>query len=464
MVLKPLISLRSWSQISWTRIEKQVKIYRNNIFLASKSGDTARMRFLQGQVLKSKSVLLWAIRRITLVNQGKRTPGIDRQLYLNHEKRWLLFEHISHRGINYFVPSPVKRIFIPKSNGKLRPLGIPSVIDRVIQYVVVVALEPEWEARFEHGSYGFRPGRSCHDAMIRIYQTLNSKKKTFILEGDIKSCFDTISHSVLLKRLVDFPGYFFIEKWLKAGYMLKDKFFETSEGTPQGGAISPLLSNIALHGMEAALGIRYRNGYVRGSPYTLIRYADDFVVMSPSKELAQKAKETLYVFFGQMGLTLSPEKTSITDARKGFDFLGWTFQFFPDNRKPSKEVTLVFPSRKSVEKVRTKLKTVWRALVGNPIGSKLRSLNSIITGWAHYHRFVDASRVFRSLDHFNFRQAARFARRQHPKKSWNWIVLKYFLPVRPNLRDRWVFFDKNSGCSLATFRSHKIVNFQLNSV
>lgn len=456
MALK--LSLKSWSNVNWSQVEQTVKSYRFEIFLAARSGDLTRVRYLQRRVYASTSALLWAVRRVTLENKGKRTPGIDKEIFINNVRRWELFLRVYRKGVMSFKPLPARRVYILKANGKLRPLGIPVILDRVIQSLSTIALEPEWEAYFEHCSYGFRPARSCHDAMIRVYKTLNKKNKIFVLEGDIKGCFDNISHEALLSRLVGFPGYDLIAGWLKAGYMEEGKFLSTVVGTPQGGAISPLLANIALHGMEKALGITYhKNGYVRSEcPYTLIRYADDFLVLTTSYESAVRAKSILTSYLLDMGLSLSEEKTSITDARAGFDFLGWTFKLYPDNRKPSGLVTLVTPSRKSVVKVKEKMKSIWRLFVGNPVGSKIRNLNSVIIGWANYHRFVDSNRIFRSLDHFNFSQAVRFARRQHAEKSWTWIVSRYFKAVG---RDNWVFFDKTHGSTLSKFRSYKILPF-----
>jgi len=457
--------INSWSEIKWSFVNETVKSYRSKIYLAKKSGNSILLRKTQRDTLTSKCVLMWAIRRVTSINQGKNTPGLDRKKYTTNSLRWKLYEEISDKGIYAFQPTPVKRIYIPKPNGKLRPLGIPTIIDRVIQCVALIALEPEWEYTFEHGSYGFRPARSCHDAMIRTYKTLSKKKKTFVLEGDIKGCFDNISHDALIGRLEDFPATDLVRKWLKAGYMTEGEYFESTLGTPQGGIISPLLSNIALHGMEKALGIVYhKSGYVRSEcPFTLVRYADDFLVLSNSEERAQESKIILSEYLSGVGLSLSDEKTLISDARKGFDFLGWNFRICQSryNRRyrgniNAKEVTLVRPSTKSITKVTEKLKTIWKSAVGKPVPALIRNLNSLITGWSNYHRYVNSSRVFRFLDNLCFKQSVRFAKRNHPSKSWKWIREKYYTSESG---DRWVFHDMVTGSTLTKFRSFTILDF-----
>jgi RNA-directed DNA polymerase len=432
-------TLSNWKDIDWPKVEKQVGLYRTNIFLASKSGDREAVLQWQKLALKSNSVKLLSIKRITSVNKGCKIPGIDKLVYLNEKSRWDLYEEVLKLDIKSYTPQQVERVMIPKANDKLRPLRIPIIKDRVLQMIYATALEPDWEATFEHESYGFKPSRNCHDAMLRIFKTLNSKKKTFILEGDIKGCFDNISHSQLVLLLRDFPDTKTISKWLVAGYMHKNVFNATDKGTLQRGVISSLLANIALHEMEQALGIKYhKSGYVKSEcPCTLIRYADNFVVMCRTIEDAQRAKDILVPFLLKVGVELSPEKTSITDARNGFDFLGWTFRIFLDKRKKLNEVTLVRPSDRSVIKIMEDLKLIWRKAVGKPIGGTITELNANIQGVANYHKFVNANKVFRSLDEFNYKQAVRFAKRQHPLKSWTWILSKYFKSISG---DNWVFF------------------------
>lgn len=448
--------IQSWTDIKWSHVDSTVKEMRSNIFLAKRQGDHSKLRKAQKQMLKSKCNMLFSIRRVTQMNKGKKTPGLDKETYLDPTQRFQLYEKLSSVNLNQWKPEPIVRVYIPKPNGKMRPLGIPTISDRVLQCVVKNALEPEWEAIFEHSSYGFRPGRSCQDAMIRVYKTLS--KNTWILEADIKGCFDKISHEPLLIKLGEFPEIQIIKKWLKAGCMEGLDLNPTEQGTPQSGIISPLLSNIALHGLEEALQIKQdKNGYVRSEcRHILVRYADDFIVLNRTEEDALLAKITVTEELKKLGLVLSTEKTLITEARTGFDFLGFKFQLFSDKRKRFDEVTLVQPTQSSQRKLITKLRQIWRKSVGNKLDLLIRSLNLQITGTANYYKYSNSNKFFRKMDHINYLQAVRFIRRTHPNKNWKWLRSTYF---KTKNKDNWTFYDKNTGIELLKFKQWKIERY-----
>jgi RNA-directed DNA polymerase len=321
-----------WERVSWLRAEENVRRLRQRIFTASQAGDLKQVRNLQKLMLRSKSNALVSVRRVTELNAGRMTAGIDGQVALTPEAKGDLADWAQRRA-EPWTARPVRRVYIPKANGKQRPLGIPVIADRVLQAVVASALEPEWEARFEPRSYGFRPGRGCHDAIEAIFQAGKggggaSPRRPWVLDADLTAAFDRIDHNHLLRLLGTFPARELIAGWLTAGVVENGRFAPTGEGTPQGGVISPLLLNVALHGMENAAGVRYQRVgsdaavTAAGSP-VLVRYADDLVAFCHTRQEAQQVKARLAAWLAPRGLVFNEDKTRIVTLDEGFDFLGF---------------------------------------------------------------------------------------------------------------------------------------------
>jgi RNA-directed DNA polymerase len=444
----------SWSQIKWQKANKYVEKLQKRIFHAEKEGNKRRVRDLQRMLTKSKSALIASIRRVTQINKGKRTAGIDGYKALSPEKRLALFYQMTDMHLALHKPKPAYRTYIRKKNGKLRPLGIPTIRDRVYQNIAKLALEPQWEARFEPTSYGFRPKRSCHDAIGRIYQSLkgNNNKKHWIFEGDFKACFDTLDHNFILKQINGFPESDIIAEWLKAGFIDNNVFNVTEDGTPQGGIISPLLANIALHGMEKALGIKYiKNGntpHYNGTKFSLCRYADDFVAMCPTKEDAENVRLILKDYLSDRGLTLAEEKTKITHIKEGFNFLGFNIRRYnvtihKKGEKPREgKKLLTKPSKESVQTLRDKVRDEFARAKGTNAQALIGRINPIITGTANYWKPGVAKEIFNDIDHYIWSKVKRWINRSHPRKNWNWKKKRYFKPDNAGQsKDKWIFTD-----------------------
>jgi RNA-directed DNA polymerase len=440
-----------WSTVNWRRAQRNVRNLRQRIFRASQAGDLKKVRSLQKLMLRSYANTLLSVRQITQINAGRNTAGVDKVVVKTPAARGALVDLL--RSQRPWRAQPVKRVYIPKANGKRRPLGIPTVLNRCQQAIVKNALEPFWEARFEGTSYGFRPGRSCHDAIAKIYLLARpTGRKKWVVDADIRGAFDNLDWEALLMAIGDFPGRHYIRRWLKAGYLETDTLHPTTTGVPQGGVVSPLLLNIALHGMEAALGIRYNaQGYLI-STRAVVRYADDLVVFCESKSDAETVIEVLTDWLRQRGLALSSEKTRIVHLTEGFDFLGFTIRQYKAPRTTRTGYKLrITPSKQSVQELRAKLRDHWLSLQGVNILAVMHRLNPIIRGWANYYRGVVATSTFRKLDHWLFQRAVRYAKRTHPTKSWSWLKRRYWGKLNPQRNDTWVFGDKHTGWYLLKF-------------
>jgi len=436
-----------WDTADWRSHEQNVARLRQRIFTATRDGDLAKVRNLQKLMLRSWSNTLVSVRQVTQRNTGRRTAGVDRVVALDSPARMAMAREV-HRTVRSWEPLPVRRVFIPKANGKQRPLGIPVLMDRCHQARVKNALEPEWEARFEARSYGFRPGRSCQDAAMMLYTTLRGKsRRVWILDADLTAAFDKIDHSFLLEQLGTFPARDMVAGWLKAGVFEAGKgFAPTEEGTPQGGIASPLLLNVALHGLEGASGVRYKTGRKAGQTQdgapVAVRYADDFAVCCHSREQAERAREALTGWLAERGLAFNEDKTRIVHLSEGFDFLGWNFRRYPVGK------ILITPSKAAVRKHRQRLADEMRRLRGSNAGAVVGTLNPIIRGWTAYHRSQVSSRAFGVLTDYTWQLTYKWVRRAHPNKGARWAAGKYYGRFCPSRNDRWVFGDRDTGAYL----------------
>ncbi|QLG91855.1 group II intron reverse transcriptase/maturase [Pseudomonas yamanorum] len=414
-----------WHDIDWCRVQRNVRAMQIRIAKACREGNWRRVKALQRMLTRSRSARYLAIRRVT-ENQGKRTAGVDRVLWDTPDAKWKATNGLKRHG---YKPRPLRRVFIPKSNGKERPLGIPTMTDRAMQALYLLALAPIAETTGDPNSYGFRIERSTADAMGQLFVCLSKKASAqWILEADIKGCFDHINHNWLIANVP--TNKEILRKWLKSGVIHKGQLQATDAGTPQGGIISPTLANLVLDGLESQLKQHLGVTKAKKLKVNVVRYADDFVITGSSKEtLENEIKPWIEQFLAVRGLQLSPEKTHIVHIDEGFDFLGWNFRKY--NGK-----LLIKPSKKNVGAFYRKVKDV---IDTNKMATQhylIGLLNPILKGWALYHQPVVAKQAYSRLDHLLFRALWRWAKRRHPKKSLEWVKKKYF---RTRENKDWVF-------------------------
>ena len=426
-----------WKSINWKQVKQTVKSLQLRIAKAIREGRHNKAKALQWMLTHSYAAKLLAVKRVT-ENSGKRTPGVDGVLWKTPTQKLSAALSLSRKG---YKALPLRRLYILKKNGKKRPLGIPTMKDRAYQALHLLALEPVSETLADTGSYGFRQKRSCHDAIERCYIHLSRKDSaTWILEGDIKGCFDNINHQWLLQNIP--MDRKILQQWLQAGFIENKRLFPTSDGTPQGGIISPALANMTLDGLEKAidkeLGITIRPDGCRKNTYKihLIRYADDFVVTASNKEILEnRVKPLIERFLAERGLQLSQEKTLITHINEGFDFLGQHIRKYPPGK------LLIRPAKSSIKSVKDKLKGIIIKHRGSQAAVLIRNLNPVITGWANYHRHICSKRVFYKLDRILWRNIWNWARRRHNNLVNRKIASLYFMRIGNR---KWQFFGRFS--------------------
>ena len=434
----------SWDTIEWHKQEDQVHRLQMRIAKAVREGRYSKVKSLQWLLTHSFSAKLVAVKRV-VQNKGSKTSGVDKTIWTTDRQKLQGALSLTRRGYN---PLPLKRIYIPKKKG-VRPLSIPAIKDRAMQSLHLLALLPVAETTADTNSYGFRPKRSCIDAIEQCFRALSKKASAeWILEGDIKSCFDTISHQWMLENIATDTTVF--KKWLDSGFIYKEMFHATTEGVSQGSIISPAASNVVLDGLETML----KSIVKQPDKVNYIRYADDFVITGSSKELLEnKIKPAIIAFLKERGLSLSEEKTKITHINDGFNFLGF-------NLRKYKGKLLIKPAKESINaflcKIRKTIKTNATATTLNLI----RILNPIMQGWGNYYRNVVAKQTFYYVDAKIFEAIWRWVKRRHPMKSVKWLKRKYFMAE--NARN-WVFHDyfKNSRGNKCVLRLFKIPDIEI---
>jgi len=429
-----------WKTLPWKKFQRNVFRLQKRIYQAQLRGDFKRVRGLQRLLLRSYSARCLAVRQVSQDNRGKNTPGVDGIARLTQKQRMRMVKELRTFSSK---PAPIRRVYIPKASNpnERRPLGIPVMRDRAEQALVKLALEPEWEARFEPNSYGFRPGRCPQDTIEAIFNHIRLKSK-YILEADIEKCFDRINHQALLAKLNSIPIINRqVRGWLKAGIFENGEIFPSEAGTPQGGIVSPLLANVALHGLETAI----TNAFGKKFRVVVIRFADDFVIICEDLATLQAAQTLAETWLAEMGLALKPSKTHIThtlhehEGRTGFDFLGFTVRQLPMGQHHSKRgfKVIIRPSVKAQKRHLEQMEALIRTHRGSNQAALIAALTPRIRGWTNYHRANSAKRTFNRIDYQLYWKLTKWAKWQNPRKSCAWRKQRYW----PRKHNRYDFSD-----------------------
>lgn len=423
----------NWHQINWSQVNRLVRRLQIRIVKAIQVNRYGKAKALQWLLTHSFSGKALAVRRVT-ENQGKRTSGVDREVWSTPQSKANAISTLKRYG---YKPKPLRRIYIPKSNGRKekRPLDIPTMKDRGMQALHKLALEPIAETTADGNSYGFRPKRSTRDAIAHCFILLGKKTSApWVLEGDIKGCFNQISHQWLIDHIPMDKGI--LTKWLKAGYVYGNELFPTESGTPQGGIASPTLANMTLDGLEKELKTSFSrvDREDRANKVRFCRYADDFIVTGTSKELLEnEVKPVIEDFLWQRDLILSEEKTKITHIDEGFDFLGVNIRKY--NGK-----LLIKPSKANVKAFLKKIRGVVKSNKTLQQGKLIRLLNPMIRGWANYHQPWVSSKTFKTVDHQIFKVLWQWSKRRHTNKGVKWVKKRYFKSIKIR---HWMFSEKD---------------------